>query len=229
MSTTFEFISPPVLPRSRQPPRRYNSGTQEYTHPSPKELYRQQYYEVIDLLVNEMDRRFDQETFSILQEMETLLIESCNGMKPTPSSRFSSIDNDDFDIDRLSHQLEMLQDLVTTANEDFDMGLKEVTSIDTICEIFNICSFAKKMMSEVHRLLSLYLTIPMTSATAERSLSALRRLKSYLRTTMTQQCLNHVIMTHVHQERTDQLDLKKIAQEFAKKNSRRIDFFGLFE
>uniref|UniRef100_A0A1X7V7W0 Uncharacterized protein n=1 Tax=Amphimedon queenslandica TaxID=400682 RepID=A0A1X7V7W0_AMPQE len=128
---------------SRQPSRRYNSGTQEYTHSSPKELYRQQYYEVIDLLVNEIDRRFDQETFSILQEMETLVIQSCNNKKPTPSSRFSSMYNDDFH--QLSHQLEMLQDLVTTANKDF----------------------------------------------AERSLSALCRLKSYLRTTVTQQCLSH--------------------------------------
>uniref|UniRef100_A0A1X7SF00 Uncharacterized protein n=1 Tax=Amphimedon queenslandica TaxID=400682 RepID=A0A1X7SF00_AMPQE len=96
-STTFEFISLLVLPRTRQPPRRYNSGTQEYTHPSPKELYRQPYYEVIDLLVNEIDRRFDQETFSILQEMETLVIQSCNNKKATPSSRFSSMYNDDFD------------------------------------------------------------------------------------------------------------------------------------
>ena len=90
----------------------------------------------------------------------------------------------------------MLQDLVVTANEDFGMGLKKVTSVNTVCEVFNKCSFARKMMSEVDRLLSLYLTIPMTTATAERSFSALRRLKNYLRTTMTQQRLNHIILLH---------------------------------
>ena len=41
-------------------------------------------------------------------------------------------------------------------------------------------------MVEVHRLLHIYLTIPLTSATAERTFSALRQLKSYLRSTMTQ-------------------------------------------
>ena len=44
---------------------------------------------MINLLVNEMDRRFDQKTLSILQEMEKLLVELCNGIKTHMSTEFT--------------------------------------------------------------------------------------------------------------------------------------------
>ena len=37
------------------------------------------YYEVMDTLTGEMARGFDQATFSLLQEMERIVIDSCNG------------------------------------------------------------------------------------------------------------------------------------------------------
>jgi len=83
------------------------------------------------------------------------------------------------------------------------------------------------MFTEVHHLLCLYLTVPMTSATAERTFSTLRRLKSYLRSTMTQKRLNHVIL-HTHKEQTDELDLIDIAKTFVSCNERRLSFFGSF-
>lgn len=39
------------------------------------------------------------------------------------------------------------------------------------------------MLSEVDKLLNIYFTFPVTSATAERSFSSLRRIKTYLRST----------------------------------------------
>ena len=39
----------------------------------------------------------------------------------------------------------------------------------------------------------------------------LRRLKNYLRSTMTQQRLNHVMLLHTHKDRTDDIALLDIA------------------
>ena len=82
------------------------------------------------------------------------------------------------------------------------------------------------MLQQVYRLLRIYLTVPMASATADRSFSALRRLKNYLRTTMSQKRLNHLIVMHIHKERTDQLDLSNIAKEFVSLNERRKSYLG---
>ena len=87
-------------------------------------------------------------------------------------------------FDNLKVQLQMLPDLLHTANEQCHLGIKKVTSISTICEILNSGHHGKVMLSEVHRLLRIYLTVPMTTATAERTFSTLRHLKNYLRSTM---------------------------------------------
>ena len=82
------------------------------------------------------------------------------------------------------------------------------------------------MLSEVHK--SLRLTIPITSATSERSFSALRRVLTYLRSTMTEQRLNHCLLLHMHKHITDSLDIKSIAKEFIATSEERRAHFGTF-
>lgn len=82
------------------------------------------------------------------------------------------------------------------------------------------------MLTEVDKLLKIFLTIPVTTATAERSFSALKRIKMYLRNSMSQERLNHCLILHVHREKTDDLSLPEIAQEFVSRNERRISYFG---
>ena len=67
-------------------------------------------------------------------------------------------------------------------------------------------------MSAVCKLLSLVLIMPATNAVSERSFSCLRRLKSYLRTTMSQSRLNNVMVLHVHKNLTDKLSLVDIGK-----------------
>ena len=86
---------------------------------------------------------------------------------------------------------------------------------------------AKLMFTEVCELVGLVLTIPATSATAERSFSALRRLKTYTRSTMTAARLNHIAMLYVHQERTVRLKDEEIVRSFVSGVSAREATFGL--
>ena len=57
-------------------------------------------------------------------------------------------------------------------------------------------------LGAVVRLFQLLVILPATNATSERSFSALRRIKSYLRCTMSQARLNHLMILHYHQEMT---------------------------
>ena len=43
-------------------------------------------------------------------------------------------------------------------------------------------------------------TLPVTSCSCERSISVLRRLKTYLRSTMSQDRLNYLTLLHIHRE-----------------------------
>ena len=57
--------------------------------------------------------------------------------------------------------------------------------------------------------------------------SALRRLKSYLRSTMSAERLNSVCMLHVHKDRTDTVNVSDIVTEFVTAKDSRKAFFGV--
>ena len=143
------YTQDPTLPRQKRIPRRLDDGASNHVYSSPKEYYQQQYYQVLDVLTEEMTRRFDQPTFTLLREMENLVIQSCNGISVIPSSSFKGLYGSDMKMDSLMTQLSMLPDVVTTANKQEHMGIKRVTSVNTVCEVFNACKFSKTMLAEV--------------------------------------------------------------------------------
>ena len=76
----------------------------------------------------------------------------------------------------------------------------------------------KELLSEVCKLARLILVMPATNASRERSFSSMRRLKTYLRNTMCQSRLNHVMLLNIHQEKLDALSMDDIAEEFIQGN-----------
>ena len=70
--------------------------------------------------------------------------------------------------------------------------------------------------------------MPATNATSERSFSALRRVKSYLRSTMGEERLSNLLMLHVHKDLTDSLDLLEVANSFVSDSEHRRRIFGKF-
>jgi len=67
---------------------------------------------------------------------------------------------------------------------------------------------------------------PASSAEAERSFSALRRLKTWLRSTMTQLRLNFLTVCTVHQELLDLIDVNALIEQFVSRNDTRVSIFG---
>ena len=87
----------------------------------------------------------------------------------------------------------------------------------------------RAIYSEIVTLVIILLVIPAANATSERTFSALRRVKTYLRSTVTQTRMNNLYITiHVQEKRTDALDLKAIGNEFTARNERRRCVLGRF-
>ena len=87
----------------------------------------------------------------------------------------------------------------------------------------------KTMFYEYYKLITLYLTVPVTTATAERWFSVHNRVQTYLRCTMSQQRLNHVIIPHIHKDKLDLLDLKSVCSNFISKNENGKHFLVLYD
>ena len=78
----------------------------------------------------------------------------------------------------------------------------------------------ENLLPNVHRLLRLVGTIPVTSCECERSVSVLRRLKTYLRSTMGQKRLTGLALLHIHY--STQVNLDEILNIFAGLHPRRM-------
>ncbi len=63
-----------VLPRRRRIPRRTVEESDCHDHETPKEYFRQRYFEVLDVISNEISRRFDQGDLSLVAEIEQTIL-----------------------------------------------------------------------------------------------------------------------------------------------------------
>ncbi len=70
------------------------------------------------------------------------------------------------------------------------------------------------LCKDMENLLQLHLSMPISVASSERSFSVLRRLKTWLRNTVTQKGLTHLALLHMHQEILDSLNIHVLKREF---------------
>ena len=217
-----EQVKKPKLPRHRRVPRRIDDGAENHAFLTPKAHFKHIYFEVIDWIIGEITNRFDQHSFKFIRKVEAILIEAANGKEVQIPPDVRTCYENDLDFDRLHQQLKYLPDLCSHC--------RKVTNVDTITQalVESDNRAVRSMFSEVRKMLQLYLTVPVTSSTSERSFSALRQIKTYLRNTMGQEKMNHAVTCYVHSDRTDALDLFEAAKEFASANDRRVKYFGTF-
>ena len=220
-------VEEPQLPRRRKTPKRYDDGlTIGDFHDTPKAYYRQLYYEAIDSIVSALKDRFDQPGYGVYCKLEELLVKaSCKENFKASLDFVCSFYKDDFNSDTLCAQL-------VTFGLDFQAAYKDEKTKPTIFDIrdyFKSLSHAQRqLLDQVCRAVQLILVMPATNATSERSFSALRRVKSYLRSTMGQQRLNNLMVLQVHRDRTDSLNLVDVANDFVKDSDQRANVFGKF-
>jgi len=79
------------------------------------------------------------------------------------------------------------------------------------CDSFQVCN-----------LLQIYLAAPVSSATAERSFSTLRRTKTWLRSNQGQERLSSLASMQIEREILSEIKIQDIVSKFAAKAERRL-------
>ena len=220
-------IDPPVLPRRRKAPKRLEVGCGEPSHPqSPKDMYRRFYFEALDLVISAINNRFDQPGYQTYRNLQELLLKAARGQDFHKEFEYVvDFYGSDFQSSQLDTQLQHLSTHFKSC------GAKQsAVSFKDVCDYLQSLSTAQRSFySQVVVLITLILVMPATNASSERTFSALRRIKTYLRSTMSQPRLNSLMILHVHKELTDQLNFLDVANEFvANKLEHRLNVFGKF-
>ena len=88
----------------------------------------------------------------------------------------------------------------------------------------------QSILAEAFKLIKLILVAPATNAISERSFSALKRLKTKMRSmrsTMYNNRLNHLMVFHLYQDEIDKVDIREIANEFISRKDYGKERFSL--
>ncbi|XP_020257869.1 zinc finger MYM-type protein 1-like [Asparagus officinalis] len=214
----------PVFPEKRQIFRkRYfdevGAQSSELTQQSGEENFRVHYFLLlVDQIIGSLERRFEQyqtyeNIFGFLFRPEKLCAYHNDDLKACCANLANILKKgscSDVDGDELFAELLILQNMLPSEN---------MKAIDVL-------NFLKRMncfpaASIAYRIL---LTIPVTVASAERSFSKLKILKSYLRSTMSQERLNGLALLSVESGFLDKIDYEDLIDDFATKNARRKVF-----
>ena len=99
------------------------------------------------------------------------------------------------------------------------LQIKDYTPIDILNYIKRLDSFPNTCIA--YRIL---LTIPVTIASTERSFSKLKLIKSYLRSTMSQERLSGLVILSIENEMLEEFEYKNLISQFASQKARKIDF-----
>lgn len=193
------LVQGPTLPPRRCAPRHYDYGNAPHQWQNPEEYLKSRFFEVLDHLTSELMRRFNQPTLHLLMGIEQVLLTAIYEAPGNISIPQNVVDmySGDVDMERLSTQLSMVPALLQAHNSSAGRPITRVTKVSTIADMLEAQGRgSQSLFSEVDGLLRLYFTVPMSNATAERSFCSLRRLKTSLRSTMSETHLNHLLFLH---------------------------------
>jgi len=80
--------------------------------------------------------------------------------------------------------------------------------------------YCTNVLPNIKLLLQLFATLPVTSATPERTFSTLKLLKNYLRSTMNEERLNGLAMAKIN--KSEKITEEEVIKVFSSKSHRRL-------
>ena len=199
----------------------YTATCDAYHPDSVEDYYKQQYLETLDLIVSSIKDRFDQPSFLSFLKMEQFLLNAING-KDFDAELDYIVKTYGNDIDPIQIRTEAF-----TLRTMFK-GASCATFVDMLKHIQSQHSSKRSLIPNVLTVFKLTIINPVTSCTPERSFSTARRLKTWLRSTMTTKRFKNLAILTTHKQLTDEIDFVSVGNEFASKHDSRKMNFGKF-
>lgn len=210
-------VSPPRTTRTRRPPRQLEESfiiTTDVTtyRDATCEQYRTGvYFSTIDVLLTELNDRFSELNISLLRSLEALI--------PTSTEFLQSSSISPFLLHYQINESSFISESATARNYLQQQGINDYTS-KTFHDIYNYLSKVHGCFPTILRCYQIALTLGVSTATAERSFSSLRRIKTYLRSTMTDDRLSNMALLYIERELSSKLwnDIEQLVIDFAQQH-----------
>lgn len=208
------------VPRPRKQPVRYeyDSSKISSTHvdASVYDKYKREYFAALDITISTITDRFNQAGTVTYSSMVNIIRQTIKG-EPVIIPQNLIDTYDEIDWESLKTELAIISSLL---KEVECKSPKPSSLIDFASWLKN--STSRALLSQTELLLTLILVLPASNAVSERTFSSLKRVKTYLRSTMGQYRLNSCLILHTYKELTDQIDTEEIIKEFVSGRTDRL-------
>jgi hypothetical protein len=176
-------------------------------------------YPVLDCIISELEKRFSSESTVILNGLSALTPDSESFLSETPLIALLELYKISCESD-LRHELHLVKKMINNVQSQDG---KDNRTISTILEfLIFICPY-KIAFSCMYNLLCIAVTLPVTSASCERSFSKMKLIKTYLRNSMSSVRLSNLALLAIENSRAETLDLECFVDEFdSRHDNRRI-------
>ncbi|GJU03954.1 zinc finger MYM-type protein 1-like protein [Tanacetum coccineum] len=211
------FVQKRVIRRKRQ----FDENTiDDDASFSAEESFKINYFlYIVDQAIGSLRTRFEQYTeyaniFGFLFSCDKLKSYDDKSLKLSCTQLEAALKNgerSDIDANELFMELRLLDNFLPSEN---------MAPVDVLTFLKQRDCFPNALIA--YRVL---LTIPVTVASAERSFSKLKLLKSYLRSSMSQERLNGLAMIAIENDLLSNVDYKEMVKNFALRNAERIARF----
>ena len=98
----------------------------------------------MDVISNEISRRFDQDDFSLVAKIEQIILSAGNGQEVVIPEAIHTVYKD-LNMTRLAIHLSMLPDIIKSYRETTRTPIKKVTNVCTVCRALNETPGAKRL------------------------------------------------------------------------------------
>ena len=179
------------------------------------------FYPVLDRLQSEMGIRFSEGTSSLIELASSIQpVQQFAQFDPCKILKLADLYSSDFnDLDRLHLETELrMFKGILAVHPDFH---ESPTSISNLLAKM-VSAGLEKTFPVYSRLIRVVLTLPVSTATTERSFSALKIIKTRLRTSMGDPWLMDLLLLYIEKEVTRKLHLQSVTSQFKNMKSRRI-------
>ena len=165
------------------------------------------YFPVLDVMLSEIDRRFTRVNLGLMKSLQACHPTSPNFLDPSSLNIFALMYdlNTDFLISECMLAKRTLQ------------GKELQSVVDVIHQVLPLAT----AFPTLKKLLQISLTISVSTAQCERSFSALKRIKTYLRTTMVEQRLTDIALLSIERDLSCSINLEEVVTAFQRKDKNR--------
>lgn len=192
---------------------------------SPTEYYKINFYfTILDTAVSKVGERFElmtahNENFQFLNNIYLLSdLNRDDKMKYCTSlqSKLTDSQRNESDINAvdLCDEIEILLTYITPVPDMNALAVLNYIFSNDLLPLFPNLTIA----------LRIFLTIPVTVASGERSFSKLKLIKNYLRSTMSQERLINLSLISIENKISKEIDVTDLINEFALKKARKVNF-----